>query len=443
MLSPADADLVARDPAIPGLGVLLDPEAFAAALRAALPAAAIGGVEPLYARYKPGTNCLVAYRVALPAGPTMLYARAYAAALRAKLAHPLRLRARPNALGIGGLALDEPGIAIYSWPHDHDLPALTRLDGQRRRARLLAAICPERADLRAAALVHLRYRPERRYVGRLVGGARGDALLKLYCARDYAQARVAARAFHSAGPLVIAAPLGSADEQRALLFPWRPEPSLPGLLWDEARAPAALRLAGAALATLHAQGAAALPQELRDDPLAELAAAAGAISAICPALAPRVRRLAAALASELQAGPARLRPLHGDFYADQVLIGPGQATLLDLDNARWGDPAGDLGTFTAHLWRAVELGRGAASQAELLARALCAGYGEVAALPSPARLSAYSALGLLRLAPEPFRYRAPNWPAQVAALVSLAEAALIGALGRGGARAQRQGVGHD
>lgn len=435
MLSPADAALAARDPAIPGLAVLLDPEAFAAALRAELPGAGIGAVEPTYVRYKPATNCLVAYRAELPGGAAMLYARAYAATLRHKLGHAVRLREQPGALGAGGLALEAHGVGVYSWPHDHELPALPRLARPRRRARLLAAICPARDDLPGAGLALLRYRPERRYVGRLAGDGRGDALLKLYCARDYPQARAAAAAFHPEGPLDVAAPLGCADDERALLLPWRQGLPLADMLGDEAGGPAAVRLAGAALAALHAQPAGGLPGELRDEPAAELAAAAGAVAAVCPELAPRVARLAAMLSAALREAPARLRPLHGDFYADQVLVGAGRATLLDLDNARWGDPAADLGTFAAHLRRAVALGLLAEGRAAALAEALREGYAEVAPPPGPRRVGPYVALGLLRLAPEPFRYRAPGWPAGVAALVAAAEDALAGEGGRRTARA--------
>ena len=63
VLSPADADLVRRDSALPGLATLLDPEAFLATLRQAMPA--VGGVAAsiTYVRYKPGTSCLVGYRI--------------------------------------------------------------------------------------------------------------------------------------------------------------------------------------------------------------------------------------------------------------------------------------------------------------------------------------------------------------------------------------------
>lgn len=426
MLSPADAALVARDRAIPGLALLLDPEAFAAELRRALPEDAPCDLVPYYVRYKPGTNCLVAYQLTYGGRTSWAYARGYAAEMRDKLAHARGRGEHSGATGSGALVLDEPGIAVYSWPYDRQLRSLPRVRSPRTCARLVGALCPQRPDLSAASLVHLRYRPERRYVGRLAGATRGDALLKLYCAADYGPARAAAGAFQSGGPLALAAPIGADDERCALLFPWRPGQPLAAPLWAERDPAPSLRLTGAALATLHAQVKARLPTDSREQPLADLEASARTMAAICPDLMPRVEALCAALAATHRPPSGGLRPLHGDFYADQVLIAGTQATLLDLDNARWGDPAADIGTFVAHLQRAVACGQGAPERAALLAEALCEGYAEVVPPPDAQRVRWHTALGLLRLAPEPFRYRAPEWPLGVARLVAAAEVALRG-----------------
>ena len=46
---------------------------------------------------------------------------------------------------------------------------------------------------------------------------------------------------------------------------------------------------------------------------------------------------------------AKKVPVHRDFYAEQVHDCGGRTTLLDLDDARLGDPALDVGNFLAHL----------------------------------------------------------------------------------------------
>ncbi|HET6547537.1 MAG TPA: hypothetical protein VFG79_03700, partial [Solirubrobacter sp.] len=67
----ADAALARRDPALPGLAAVLDPDALLERLDALLPA----GVERPrggrvdYARYKPGTSIVVALTLDTTAGP--------------------------------------------------------------------------------------------------------------------------------------------------------------------------------------------------------------------------------------------------------------------------------------------------------------------------------------------------------------------------------------
>src|SRR2546427_8496990 len=63
MLSSPDADLVRRAPALPGLGTVLAPARFVAALRAARPELEIEAVQVGYVHYKPGRECIVGYRL--------------------------------------------------------------------------------------------------------------------------------------------------------------------------------------------------------------------------------------------------------------------------------------------------------------------------------------------------------------------------------------------
>src|SRR5438094_9056982 len=63
MLSSPEADLVRRDPALRGLGTVLDPARFVAALRAARPELGIEAVQVGYVHYKPSRECIVGYRL--------------------------------------------------------------------------------------------------------------------------------------------------------------------------------------------------------------------------------------------------------------------------------------------------------------------------------------------------------------------------------------------
>jgi hypothetical protein len=71
--------------------------------------------------------------------------------------------------------------------------------------------------------------------------------------------------------------------------------------------------------------------------------------------------------------------------------------------------------FVAHLQRDVLCSVLSAEQACRLHEALLTGYRVDAALL--ARVDLYTAVGLMHLAPDPFRRRVPNWPQHIAAII--------------------------
>src|SRR5437870_4641872 len=76
MLSAAETELVRRDSAIPGLALVLDPDAFAAALRKAAPQADLRSAQIAYARLKPRRYCRVTYRLDVAGAPLDVDVRA-------------------------------------------------------------------------------------------------------------------------------------------------------------------------------------------------------------------------------------------------------------------------------------------------------------------------------------------------------------------------------
>ena len=415
----ADIDLVRRDPVITGLETLLDADAFATALDTALPNVSVRAAQATYVRYKPNTNCLVAYQVKTDRGSVPVYARAYSAELGVKLGHIQRVYDQPSALGVGGLCLDNLDTSVYIWPHDYKLRNLARLSNPEQRTAVIDQLTSHVPELTGGTLNDLRYRPERRYVGRL-DSAKRSGLLKLYRKEDYEHVRAAATAFYSTGLLHIAPLLGTSSRDHALLFHWQAGRPLNDSLWNTTWGPTTFRDTGKALALLHGQDAVTLPALIDQNPRDALAAAVQSIVVLCPNLEHHVRDLARHINTSLVQSP-EMRPIHGDFYADQVLLNGHRITILDLDNATWGDPAFDLGTFAAHLWRMVVNGNGTAARAVQIIESLFAGYDQQGVLPSRMQIALHTAAGLLRLAPEPFRYRRENWLQRVHALVLAAE----------------------
>ena len=250
-------------------------------------------------------------------------------------------------------------VSVY--PNDDKLEALSLLADAASRALLLGELFPQHRLLGHATVQPLKHKPERRAVLRLDSGGEPQAVLKLYTLRGYESARRANRCFRSRGALRLAPDLGHSDRHRILAFGWLPGRLLSDAMLDPSFSSAGLEPVGAALAELHAQDASDLPHPSDTDIAAALLAEAAKLGGLLPALAPRARALAQTLAARRADTVTRDRAIHGDFKAGQVLLDGDTVAILDLDQAKQGDPATDLGMFIAHLERNVIRGQLTAS----------------------------------------------------------------------------------
>ena len=445
MLSPADSALAERDRALaPGLRLLLDEEAFAEALARRLPAAGVVGARATYVRYKPNTNCLVAYRVRSGGGEFDVYAKALSPRDRAKLTAAGGKGDADCPRGTARLVLEDESVAVHLFPADAKLKWLPRLTPGDERAKFLRKLMPGRPDLWGGRVEALRYKPERRFVGRVAGGGGvPGALLKLYTPSGFRAALAGARAFTSRSGLRVPRLLGLRERRAALAFEWAGGESLEEAI-TRAEAVAAVERAGAALAELHAQDADALPRRAPDAEAKALAGIARGLMRLAPRGGARASALARELARSLSLPCESARPVHGDFYAGQVLTEGGDVIVLDLDEASLGDPLSDVGNFVAHLERGRLRGPLGARRVEELREAFLEGYGRSSGRPvAPEALAVRTAAALLKLAHHPFRLRERDWPEQTAAVIERAAEVLeAGRTGRAaaGAGAARRGA---
>ena len=427
MLSAPEADLVRRDGALPGLATVLDPEALIAALASALPTADVRAASIRYVRYKPHTNCLVAYQLDLDgpeSRPVAVHAKVHRLDAFEKLGKAHQRAHVPGRLGPGRVVLEDRGLVVWVFPNDLRLRTVRRLAEGNARARLLRRLFPDRRELWAGTLETLRYKPERRYVARLETAGEAQAVLKVHAAPRYQRAARSAAAFCSRAPLRVPRMLGRSDAQGIVALEWLPGRLVDAALADEALARDAVTAVGAALAELHSQHDAPVPATRPGTDVAALLALAADLGFLCPDLARPARELAARLAARLARTGAELRPIHGDFYAEQVLLSDAAVAIFDLDQATLGDPAADLGTFAAHLERDALDGGPLAKRVPTLRTALLEGYRAATGHPPPPGVDLRTAVGLFRLAPEPFRAREPDWPQRIAAILARAAAAV-------------------
>jgi streptomycin 6-kinase len=322
-----------------------------------------------------------------------------------------------DLVGSGGLVLDDAMVLMRVFPYDEKITPLADLADAQKRSQLLAAVFPDKPEFQNAAITTLHYKAERRYVGLIVTDSGEKAVLKIYEERGYRKSKRVAT-FLSEKPRWITRPLGYSDRHRALVFSWSDGVSLSQNVCAASFDKHSFEAAGRILAKFHSQrssGLNSLPRELE---VAQLLIAARAVAVTCEQLTEIARDLALRMACKLLAAPVIRRPLHGDFYPDQVILTEDGIALIDLDAAVRGDPATDLGNFIARLEYGVLRGDLAPNRVREVRKALLEGYVAESAADAPARIDLYNAAGLLRLAVDPFRYREPNWPDRIAIILS-------------------------
>jgi len=407
-----DARLAARDRALPGLATVLDDDAFAEVLAKRLPAVGIRRARGTYARYKPGVSCLVAYRVEVSqprdgaVATTQVYARAQRPRDSAKLRKVQWRATAPSVLGPGGLLVEELGLAVYAFPNDRRLPSLARLRGSVHREQLLKRLVPQEPALWRASMRTLRYKPERRYVAVLVAGDRPRALLKAYD-DGFGGARRRAGALADA-LLPLPRVMGGSRRHRALVLEWLDGHSLDEALETGAWSGAAVTNAAALLAALHSRRIDGLPAWSPTTEASRIRAAAQAVAATLPDLEAPTARLARRLGGVMSETNSSGRFIHADFSADQVIFCRDSCSIIDLDSAMSGPPSWDLASFVARLERDVVSGRLTTEVAEEVRGEFLEAYAQ-AASTSVRLADRCVAAALLRLAPEPFRRREPDW----------------------------------
>jgi hypothetical protein len=88
----------------------------------------------------------------------------------------------------------------------------------------------------------------------------------------------------------------------------------------------------------------------RDATLDRLAESAAGFADMMPSACERIRAVDAELVRRLQTtAPGPLRPIHGDFHGNNILVDGDRLPLVDLEDCVMGDPADDVGCNWAEL----------------------------------------------------------------------------------------------
>ncbi|PTQ74591.1 aminoglycoside phosphotransferase family protein [Celeribacter persicus] len=393
-LSPPNKALAARDPALPGLRLLLDDAALAEALGQSK-------IIHRYLRYKPGTSCLRGIEISGEEGPEWYLVFAYTEPRFAEAAERPKWRHGRHSVQL----FPDQCVAIVPARRDRKLRALRRFIDPGRNTRILSVFGPD------ATLVPLRYKPERRLVGR-VETRDAAFLLKAHAPSGFNRAlpgAVAASAL--GGPALV-----HANPSLGLIAcDW-----LEGDTLDATAGSDAFAAAGAALAAMHGRRAVLPPLAPRNRSMGD-----DTLEAICESLTLDPKRLSKIdfFTSRMIAEQrGSIGQCHGDFSADQCLLTANGIRIVDWDCAGIGDQGADLGSFLARLDAETLAGRMPVITARRLGTSFLEGYAKERALPRT--VEAQRLRHLFMLSTEPFREQWNNWDRAILGLVDHLETAL-------------------
>ena len=411
MLLQCENELSRRDRGIPALDLVLDPLEMAALLAQHLPAS---GPRPQltkrYVRYKPGMNCLVRYSGQSGGRQFEAYAKAHGEDGDIKIRNARKRKSVAGPLGPGRLAIEDERIVFSFFPNDSKLRQLPDVIAAPWR-RILEGAVADTAPDGELRLTTLAYKPERRFVARLDGPAGPLAVLKVYKPSSFAAA--ADRAGFGASMSYLPRLLHRSEELGTLELGWTPGRTLSEVIRAGGDAIDHTRRAGRVLAALHAAPpASGLVERTVDSEARVLRDLVEGVGWLVPASRDVAARLGSRVLGLLGAMPAVHCLVHGDFYANQVLLAREGIRILDSDELCLGHPAADLGLFIAHLEREVFCRQLSVAEAEALAEALIDGYASAGGVAEPRAVRVYTVFGMMQLAHRPFRDGEATWPAR-------------------------------
>ncbi len=410
MLNFIDAKVVAADPELPALKIILDDDAALALFAKHLPGLQVTATRCTYLRYKPHTSCLATFVLDTREGKQTVHVIAHRVDANKKLIKVSRGNQTCDSLSPSPIVVNKLSMVISPFPYDSELPALEWTATRDGQLQLLSRLSPEEDNrLFAADWNPLRYKPGRRYVTRLDIDNRPQAVLKLHSEQVYDQSRRATKSLGSLSEINIARPIGHSDRHHAILLEWLPGESFASLIASDQLPPSAAREMGRILARLHDQHITKLPYRSSESEAQELHRVTNDLAAILPSMKEPLHEVSQGCTALLAEFPQVEVPIHGDCHPQQFVVNKSEVAIIDLDSAALGHPASDLGNFLAHLEREVLQRRMDRGLCDKISAELLSGYAEKTATIDPRAVQTYRAAGLLRLAHEPFRYRQPNW----------------------------------
>lgn len=311
----------------------------------------------------------------------------------------------------------EREVAVWLYPHDPDLPGLSRAAAPDSLAALFNEhrVFDHPVAVENIALEMISYRPRRRAVLKaVVTTSSGPKTFFVKVLRESSYTPTLQRHELLRRARFPAAVVAAATADFILVLHQVPGRPLTQAIFDEAMPCTAESL----IMLLDSLPPAVVELPHRQPWTGAVARYAEMIAAALPVLDPQLRWLVAQVSGGLAAMPPGMEPTHGDFHEGQLFVSNGVITgVLDIDTIGPGRRADDLACMIAHL---STMQRMTAEQAVGLTRLINLWLQVFDTRVDPAELRLRAAGVIVSLATGPYRGQEPNWQAETARMIESA-----------------------
>lgn len=409
-----------RDNRLPGLRVLLDPDAIAHYWSAKLGSKHSLKVKIDYVRYKPRRRCIAMYQLRWGKTLHQIVATAHNAdswKKHVRTFDPSICETDPYSDD----ALSGVWISMGLFPYDRKLRRLQEMGSHDLAENFVRSFVDKRVERKWFSSRCVTYKPARRAVYDV--STTGDCryALKFYDKASFEQAKLLSTCWDHVRPQLLSHSveipelIRTNSHRQFTATRWLRGFNLAAAMIGSRLPLSIFERVGSALGVLHSSGPLDLPLTIPPQrPLSDLASGIGFL---VPGLHASARACAQEIESALDASDASTRPIHGDFYSKQICVGQDSIGILDFDQSCLGDPLRDVGNFVAKInWNSFR-GDFEKEQVEAIEAAFLDGYQSVRGEQRRSDFELHIAAGLFRCVMHPFRSGSRNWTHQSAELL--------------------------
>lgn len=402
-----------NDDQIPALELLFSEEQLTNLFNTHLPFEDIISIHREYLRYKPESSCLLLYRVQTQDQTHLIYVKAFS-----DLAKAIKTSNKQSKLSLATThshVVSEHQLILNRYPYDDKLPSLEKLSNPKQRLSVInRAMFDKNHDLESQLTV-LQYKPERRFVAKLTFSGGSIAVVKTYTQERY---DTLSYLYLKKEQSPFGRLLGKSDKHCLLIYQWiegNPLAMQTPILHDDLLC---YQRCGEELARFHQQPPSKKVKPIRTKQFLHLLHLhSQSIAQILPEQTALTTHIADTLSALIKALPKERSFIHGDFYADQVLVNSESIEFLDFDNLCTWFSGFDVGNFLSHLSYRMTLGLITRNEYEQLEAQFLAGYRESTSIDDN-KMHLFTALGIFQLIYHPLRFGIIDWKKGICALLS-------------------------